>query len=127
MLAYFTLCPHVLERGEQPGTVGRGDPARIPAILLVRLALDRRLHGQRLRSPLLVDALSRAVRASDAVGGRYVVVDAIEAAAARCYEHHDFLPCPSGPPARLVRKVADGARALAPVVRPPTGGSTLPP
>lgn len=112
VLAYFTLCPHVLERSELPGKVGRGNPTRIPAILLARLALDRKLHGQRLGSQLLLDALTRALGASNDVGGRYVVVDAIDDAAARFYEHHDFLPCPSTTPVRLVRKVADIAAAL---------------
>lgn len=112
VLAYFTLCPHVLERRALPGKVGRGAPARIPAILLAQLALDRQLHGQRLGSQLLVDALTRAVSASDEVGGRYVVIDAIDEDAAHFYEHHDFLRCPSVTPARLLRKVADIAKAL---------------
>lgn len=112
VLAYFTLCPHLIERSELPSKVGRGDPSRIPSILLARLALDRRLQGQRLGAQLLVDALSRAVRASDEVGGRYVVVDAIDDAAARFYEHHDFIPCPGSAPGRLARKITDVAAAL---------------
>lgn len=112
VVGYFTLCPHLLERSELPAKVGRGDPSRIPAILLARLALDTRLQGRRLGAQLLVDALQRAVRASNDVGGRYVLVDAIDDAAARFYEHHDFIPCPGSTPARLTRKVADVAAAL---------------
>lgn len=112
VIGYFTLCPHVIERSELPGKVGRGDPSRIPAILLARLALDRNAQGQRLGVELLIDALSRALTASDQVGGRYIVVDAIDEPAAHFYEHHGFRRCPGDHPVRLIRKVSDVATAL---------------
>ena len=112
VLAYFTLCPHVLVRAELPTKLGRGDPMRIPAILLARLVLNRTLHGQRLGAQLLLDALCRAVAASNDVGGRYVVVEVIDEPAARFYEHHNFHRCPGTSPIRLIRRVTDIAATL---------------
>jgi hypothetical protein len=37
---------------------------------------------------VLLDAFSRAARAADTCGGRLVVVDALDAAAAAFYRHH---------------------------------------
>jgi GNAT superfamily N-acetyltransferase len=87
--------------------LGRGDPDRVPALLLARLALDRTLHGQGLGTELLLDALTRALAASNRVGGRYLVVDAIDDRAVAFYEHHGFLRVPGSALRRLVRKVSD--------------------
>lgn len=112
VVAYYALCPHVIERSALPGRLARGDPDRIPALLLAKLALGRHLHGQRLGAQLLLDALTRAVAASDRIGGRYVVVDAIDDAAADFYVHYGFQPCPGGDLRRLARKVSDISRSL---------------
>jgi GNAT superfamily N-acetyltransferase len=79
-------------------------------VLLARLALDRPLHGQGLGGELLLDALSRAVQASDAAA-RLVIVDAIDEAAVAPREHHGFTAVP-GNRQRLVQKVSDIAAAL---------------
>jgi GNAT superfamily N-acetyltransferase len=105
VVAYYSLAPHLIENSELPRRLGRGDPRQIPAILLARLALGRGLHGTGLGGVLLHDALSRAAAASQQVGGRYVVVDAIDEAAERFYRHFGFTPTPHQ--TRLVRKVSD--------------------
>jgi GNAT superfamily N-acetyltransferase len=107
VVAYFTLSPHLLQRAELPRRLGRGDPDRIPSLLLARLALDQTLHGQGLGTELLLDALTRALGASNRVGGRYLVVDAIDDRAAAFYEHHGFHRVPGTALRRLVRKVSD--------------------
>jgi GNAT superfamily N-acetyltransferase len=93
VVGYFTLAPHVIGRAELSDKVGRGDLNEIPAILLARLALDAKHQGQGLGAELLVDALSRAVGASDRVGGRYVVVDALDERAGSFYEKYGFVQC----------------------------------
>jgi predicted N-acetyltransferase YhbS len=105
VVAYYSLAPHLIENSELPRRLGRGDPRQIPAILLARLALSRELHGSGLGGVLLYDALSRAVAVSQQVGGRYVVVDAIDQGAERFYRHFGFIPTPRQ--TRLVRKVSD--------------------
>jgi GNAT superfamily N-acetyltransferase len=111
VVAYFSLAAHLVMRADLPPKVGRGSPDAIPAVLLARLALDRSLHGQGLGGELLLDALSRAVQASEVAAARLVVVDAIDEAAATFYEHHGFTAV-HGNRQRLVQKVSDIAAAL---------------
>jgi GNAT superfamily N-acetyltransferase len=111
ILGYYTLAPTVIDREELPARLGRGKPNSIPAVLLARLALDQRLRGQGLGEQLLLSALERIVRAATQVGGRFVVVDAIDDAAVAFYRHFGFHLCPI-PGRRLVRKVSDIAAAL---------------
>ena len=108
---YFALAPHVIERQEIPTRVGRGAPRQIPAILLAKLALDRGHQGQGLGAELLVRALQTALVAAHAAGGKLVVVDAIDDAAAQFYEHHNFVAVPDNP-RRLVQKMSTIAKAL---------------
>lgn len=111
VIAYFSLAAHLVVRAALPRRVARGAPEAIPAILLARLALDRRLHGQGLGGELLWDALTRAVAASELAAARIVVVDALDGPAARFYEHHGFVRVP-GNAHRLVQKVSDVAAAV---------------
>ena len=110
--AYFTLAPHVIERAGLPTKIARGNLNEIPALLLARLAIDLRYQGQGLGAELLTDALSRAVTVSNLVGGRFIVVDALNEDAGRFYEHYGFVRCSEGTPYRYVRKVSDIAVSL---------------
>lgn len=112
MLAgYFAIAPHLVEREELPRKLGRGAPSKIPAVLLAKLALHERLHGQGLGAELLVWALTSIVIAARAAGGKLIVVDAIDEAAASFYLCHDFQSVGSDPH-RLVMKISTAARAL---------------
>jgi GNAT superfamily N-acetyltransferase len=79
-------------------------------VLLARLALDRTLHGQGRGGALLAEALDRVVVATRTVAARFVVVDALDGAAAGFYEHYGFRPIPET--LRLVQKLSDIAAAL---------------
>ena len=111
VVAYMSLCPHEIHRAGLPSKVARGSPDVIPAILLARLALDRRRHGEGLGAQLLVDAVGRAVDAVRLAGGRLIVVDALHATAAAFYRHHGFRAVPDVP-LRLVIKASDAAASL---------------
>lgn len=111
VVGYFAIAPHLLEREQAPRSIGRGAPARIPAILLAKLVLDERLHGQGLGSELLVQALTTIVTAARTAGGRVIVVDAIDEPAAAFYRAHDFQAIPNDPQ-RLVIKLSTAAGAL---------------
>lgn len=110
-VGYFAVAPHYLARDEAPRRLGRGAPRQIPAILLAKLALHRTHQGQGLGAELLVAALGTIVEAARSAGGRVVVVDAIDEAAAAFYRHHDFQPRPDDPH-RLVLKLSTAAKAL---------------
>lgn len=111
IVGYFAVAPHFIDRDDAPPTVGRGAPRRIPAILLAKLALDRSVQGQGLGSELIVFALETILEAARLAGGRLVVVDAVDAAAAAFYQHHDFQPLPDQD-RRLVLKLSTAAKAL---------------
>lgn len=108
VVAFYTLAPHVIRREETPAT---GAPDAIPAVLLARLALDRSLHGEGHGGTLLADALMVALDAMRRIGGRLIVVDAIDTRAAAFYHHHGFVAVP-GNPNRLVLKASVAARSL---------------
>jgi len=110
VIGYFTLAAHLMRRADVPNAVGHGSPDTIPAVLLARLALDRSQQGRGLGAQLLLDALERAVEASQRAAARLVVVDAIDEQAAAFYRRYGFRPCPD--PRRLVRKTSDIAAAL---------------
>jgi GNAT superfamily N-acetyltransferase len=111
VVGYFAIAPHLVEREEAPRRIGRGAPQRIPAILLAKLALHERLHGQGLGAELLIHALSTIVTAARSAGGRVVVVDAIDDTAASFYRAHDFEQTPNDP-RRLILKLSTVAEAL---------------
>lgn len=111
VVGYFAIAPHTIDRDALSKKTGRGAPRHIPAILLAKLALAEDLQGRRLGSELLVIALDTIIDAARRAGGKLVVVDAIDDAAAAFYAHHEFEPIPENSH-RLVRKLSTIARAL---------------
>lgn len=113
VVAYFSLAPHLVRRSELSSRIARGSPDVIPAVLLARLALAEGLQGRRERfgTVLLFDALDVATDAIRQVGGRLIVVDALDDRARFFYEHHGFVAVPDDP-YRLVVKASDVAKSL---------------
>jgi GNAT superfamily N-acetyltransferase len=107
VLAYFTLSAHEIAAADLPRRLARGMPERIPAVLLGKLALDKRLHSQGLGGQLLFDSYQRVLAATRTVTARYLVVDAIDDKAAGFYEHYGFICSPAEPSMRMVRKISD--------------------
>ncbi len=90
MVGYYAVMPYFIEREILTKKQRRGLPDRIPCYLISKLALDNSLKGQRLGSQLLASALIRAAPAAAQIGGRYVVVDALNESARSFYLHHGF-------------------------------------
>lgn len=112
VVAYFTLTGHALHRESLSKKQAHSLPTEVPAILLAKLALDVSLHGQGLGGELLLDALTRCVRAGEIVASRFVVVDAIDEDAARFYEKYGFTRIPDTEPVRLLRRLKSIATDL---------------
>lgn len=93
---YYTLSAFGIDLGDLPEDIARklSRYPIVPATLLGRLAVDKRLRGRGLGEFLLMDALRRAFEQSDRIAAAAVVVDAIDDAARRFYLHFDFLPFP---------------------------------
>jgi len=90
VLAYFCLSATAIRREQVQPAARRSELAHIPAFLLGKLALDRRLQGQGLARVLIADAVRIAVRASESVAARFLVVDAVDDHAASVYESCGF-------------------------------------
>lgn len=112
VLGYYAIAPYTLDREDLTRRQARGLPGQIPAYLIAKLALDRRMQGQRLGSHLLMSALERIADGSDDLGGRYAVVDAIDDAASSFYVHHGF-EAMDGVQGRLVLPIKDIREAVA--------------
>ena len=112
VLAYYSLAGHLLYRDDLPRSIGRGSPREVAAVLLTRLALDRSVQGRGAGRGLLAEALTRVVESADSVASRFVVVDAVDEAAAAFYLHHQFARVPRT--LRLVLKVSAAALAVRP-------------
>jgi GNAT superfamily N-acetyltransferase len=97
VLGYYAVAAGDVARRDLPGAIRRNMPDPIPAIILTRLAVDRRWHGQGLGSGLLKDALARAQAASGIIGARALIVHAIDATARGFYRHFDFQPFGNDP------------------------------
>lgn len=110
--AYFAICPTEVVR-KVDGVSGSlaGGYSRIPGYLIARLALDSSLHGRGYGEQLLIDAVSKAVAASEIGGGRLIVVDAIDTEAVAFYMHFGFALVRNRE-GRLVMKVSTAAKAL---------------
>ncbi len=72
-------------------------PDPIPAILLARLAVDRKTQGMGLGGSLLRDAILRTVQVSEQVGVKILLVHALHEEARTFYERFDFEPSPTDP------------------------------
>jgi predicted GNAT family N-acyltransferase len=90
---FYTLSASTIEFESLPDSSQKGLPAYpIPAILIGKLAVDRAAKGQGLGTELLVDALLRAVKASQDVAVFAVRVDAIDSTARDFYLKYEFIP-----------------------------------
>lgn len=105
VVAYYSVAPCEVIRGEAPGKMS-GGLSKIPAYLLARLALDKSLIGQGLGAELLNDALTCICQAAKLASGRLIVVDALDDDAKGFYLHHGFVPARGDNPMRLIIKIS---------------------
>lgn len=103
---YYTLSSTAVKLAELPAEAARRLPRYplVPATLLGRLAVDKRLQGRGHGRFLLADALFRALRSE--IASFAVIVEAKDDAARRFYERESFLPFPETP-MKLFRPMAD--------------------
>jgi GNAT superfamily N-acetyltransferase len=94
VVGYYSLAPGSVSRRTASARASKAAPEPIPIVLLARLAVDKREQGQGLGSALLKDALRRAYAGAEIIGGRAVLVHAIDAEAAAFYRKYGFESCP---------------------------------
>jgi GNAT superfamily N-acetyltransferase len=111
--AYYGLAPTAWIAADIPRAIRTGQsPDPVPCLLLAQLAVDLRHHGRGIGSGLLSDALRRCLTGASEIGGRAVVVRAIDGAAAAFYQHYGFTPSKASPLV-LFRSISDVAASLA--------------
>ena len=111
VIAFCSLANGAVLHAGAPGRVRRNMPDPIPAMVLGRLAVDRRLQGRGLGRTLLRDALLRTLQAADTAGIRAILVHAKDEPARAFYEHCGFLPSPIEP-LTLMLPLKDARAAL---------------
>lgn len=97
VLAYYALAAGAVSQQASPGNIRRNMPDPIPVMVLARLAVDQRLHGQRIGGALLQDALHRAISVAQHIGVRALLVHALDERARQFYTHYGFVPSPANP------------------------------
>lgn len=95
---FYTLAVGQVMHEEAPERLTKGLARHpIPIMLLARLAVDCRWHGQGVGKALLKDAIERTLQAADIAGIRAFAVHAKDEEARRFYQHFDFVPAPADP------------------------------
>ncbi len=114
VVGYHTLAVGHVTREEAPERLTKG-LARHPApiMLLARLAVDRRWHGQGVGQALLRDAMLRTLQAADIAGIRALAVHAKDETARSFYRRFEFIPSPTDP-MHLFVLLKDVRRIMAP-------------
>ncbi len=98
VVAYYSLAAHGVERASiGGGRLARNAPSLVPAVLLARLAVDKRRQGERLGSSLLAHAVTVARTASTLIGLRAIVVNPVDDTASAFYARYGFREFPAGP------------------------------
>ncbi|MBT9288260.1 GNAT family N-acetyltransferase [Prosthecodimorpha staleyi] len=107
-LAPTAVPPAILSRKVRTGR----PPDPVPCILFGQLAVDTAHAGQGLGSALLRHALERCVAAVETIGGRAVIVRAIDGEAEEFWKSCGFIPS-SSDSSTLFRSIDDIAAWLA--------------
>jgi GNAT superfamily N-acetyltransferase len=103
IVGFYALAATSVEANGMPGS--QRLPRNVSAVLLARLAVDRRHKGQGLGEYLLMHALDTVLSTAENIGIQCVVVDAIDSNAAGFYAKYGFAAF-TDRPLRLVLPVA---------------------
>lgn len=114
VVGYYGLAPTAVAPAGLPRAIRSGQPPDpVPCLLLGQLATDQDWAGQGIGTGLLKHALVRCVQASGLIGGRALMVQSVDAQAARFWLRRGFLPSKDDPLV-LFRAIAQIAASLAP-------------
>lgn len=119
VVGFYGLSPTAVLPAQLPRAIRTGQPPDpVPCLLLGQLATDALWAGQGIGTGLVKHALQRSVAAARLVGGRALVVHAVDGAAAAFWLRRGFVPSRDDPHV-LFRSMADIAASLAASVGAP--------
>jgi GNAT superfamily N-acetyltransferase len=107
VVGYYGLAPTAVVPSTMPRSIRTGQPPNpVPCLLLGQLATDTAWAGRGIGTALLRDALIRCVAGAKLIGGRALIVNALDEAAAEFWKRRGFVPS-KGDPFTLFRSIAD--------------------
>jgi len=110
---YYGLAPTAVIPAALPRSIRTGQPpSPVPCLLLGQLAVDRRYTGRGIGNGLLKHALQRCLAAAELIGGRALLVHAVDEDAIAYWLHHGFVQTKDDR-FTLVRSIADIAASQA--------------
>lgn len=113
VVGYYGLAPTAILPAAMPRSIRTGQPPDpIPCLLLGQLATDVNWGGQGIGTGLLKHALPRCTEAAALIGGRALVVNAVDEEAQAFWQRRGFAPSKDDPMI-LFRSIADIAASLA--------------
>lgn len=101
VVAYASVAMTSIDRSAAPSAIAKGSPDPVPALLLGRLAVDRRHAGLGVGTALVTHVLVTAVELNEKAACRAVVVTAMSTDARTWWERlgfHPFDPADTGQP-----------------------------
>jgi GNAT superfamily N-acetyltransferase len=112
VVGYYGLAPTSVIPGALPRAIRTGQPPDpVPCLLLGQLATDIRWAGRGIGTGLLKHALRRCMTAASLIGGRALMVNAVDAEAAAFWRRRAFRPSRDDPFV-LLRSIADIASTV---------------
>ena len=114
VIGFYGLAPTAVVPSTLPRSIRTGQPPDpVPCLLLGQLATDLNWIGKGVGTGLLKHALQRCVAAAQLVGGRALLVNAVDADAADFWRRRGFTPSKDDP-LLLLRSIADIAASIRP-------------
>jgi GNAT superfamily N-acetyltransferase len=92
VVAYASVAMTGIDRSAAPESLAKGGPDPVPALLLGRLAVDRRYAGLGIGTALAAHVLATAVELNEKAACRAVVVTALSSGASTWWERLGFRP-----------------------------------
>ena len=116
VVGYYGLAPTAIVPSALPRAIRTGQsPDPVPCLLLAQLAVDQGWNGKGVGTGLVKHALTRCVEAARLIGGRALIVNAVDEEAAAFWRRRGFIPSQDDPLV-LFRSIADIAASLAQVI-----------
>lgn len=113
VVGYYGLAPTAIVPATMPRSIRTGQPPDpVPCLLLGQLATDLGWSGRGIGTGLLRHALARCVAGARLIGGRALVVNALDGEAAEFWRRRGFLPSKDDP-LTLFRSLPDIMASLA--------------
>ena len=112
VVGFYGLAPSAVVPDVLPRSVRTGQPPDpVPCLLLGQLATDRAWASKGIGTGLVKHALERTVAAAELIGGRGLLVHAVDDEAAAFWRRRGFLPSRDDPLV-LVQSIANVAASL---------------